>query len=48
MVFIKNIDKDITNERVVYEICVVTPYFSFENRVAGGLGVEFEGRFKVK
>jgi len=38
------------DDRAVHEICAVTAYFAFVNRIADGLGVELEedGRFPVR
>lgn len=42
-------EKDITNlrnhgfnDRAIHDICTVTAYFAFVNRIADGLGVELE------
>ncbi|MDJ0757094.1 MAG: hypothetical protein QNJ45_26415 [Ardenticatenaceae bacterium] len=31
------------NDRAIHDICAVTAYFAFVNRIADGLGVELEG-----
>ena len=31
------------DDRAIHDICAVTAYFSFVNRIADGLGVELEG-----
>ncbi len=33
------------NDRGIHDICAVTSYFAFVNRIADGLGVELEDRF---
>lgn len=33
------------DDRGIHDICLVTAYFAFVNRVADGLGVELEERF---
>ena len=33
------------DDRAIHDICSVTAYFAFVNRIADGLGVELEGRF---
>ncbi len=33
------------NDRGIHDICAVTAYFAFVNRIADGLGVELEDRF---
>ncbi len=33
------------NDRAIHDICAVTSYFAFVNRIADGLGVELESRF---
>ena len=33
------------DDRAVHDICAITAYFAFVNRVADGLGVELEPRF---
>ncbi len=30
-------------DRAVHDICAITSYFAFVNRIADGLGVELEG-----
>ena len=32
------------DDAAILDICLVTSYFAFVNRIAGGLGVELEGR----
>lgn len=34
------------NDRAIHDICTVTAYFSFVNRIADGLGVELEVEFQ--
>ncbi len=34
------------SEAAVHDICLVASYFGFVNRIADGLGVELEGRWK--
>lgn len=34
------------DDRAVHDICSVTAYFAFVNRIADGLGVELEERFE--
>lgn len=34
------------DDRGIHDICAVTAYFAFVNRVADGLGVELEDRFR--
>ncbi len=31
------------NDRAIHDICAITAYFAFVNRLADGLGVELEG-----
>ena len=31
------------NDRAIHDICAVTAYYAFVNRIADGLGVELEG-----
>ncbi|MCA9941109.1 MAG: hypothetical protein KC418_20860 [Anaerolineales bacterium] len=31
------------DDRAIHDICAVTAYFAFVNRIADGLGVELEG-----
>jgi alkylhydroperoxidase family enzyme len=31
------------DDRAIHDICLVTAYFNFVNRIAHGLGVELEG-----
>ncbi len=33
------------NDRGIHDICAITAYFAFVNRMADGLGVELEERF---
>jgi uncharacterized peroxidase-related enzyme len=33
------------DDRAIHDICAVTAYFAFVNRIADGLGVELEPRF---
>jgi len=33
------------DDRGIHDICLVTAYYAFVNRVADGLGVEIEERF---
>lgn len=33
------------DDRAIHDICAITAYFNFVNRVASGLGVELEPRF---
>ena len=33
------------DDRAIHDICAVTSYFAFVNRIADGLGVELEDRF---
>ncbi len=33
-------------DRGIHDICAVTAYFAFVNRIADGLGVELEDRFE--
>ena len=33
-------------DRAIHDLCAVTAYYAFVNRVAQGLGVELESRFK--
>lgn len=34
------------DDRGIHDICTVTAYYAFVNRIADGLGVELEGRFQ--
>jgi uncharacterized peroxidase-related enzyme len=34
------------DDRAIHDICVISAYFNFVNRIADGLGVELEERFK--
>jgi alkylhydroperoxidase family enzyme len=34
------------SEAAVHDVCLITSYFGFVNRIADGLGVELEGRWK--
>lgn len=31
------------DDRAIHDICAITAYFAFVNRIADGLGVEMEG-----
>jgi alkylhydroperoxidase family enzyme len=31
------------DDRAIHDICAITSYFAFVNRIADGLGVELEG-----
>jgi len=31
------------DDRAIHDICAITAYFAFVNRIADGLGVEVEG-----
>jgi uncharacterized peroxidase-related enzyme len=33
------------DDRAIYDVCAITAYFAFVNRIADGLGVELEQRF---
>jgi len=33
------------DDRAIHDICSITAYYAFVNRIADGLGVELEGRF---
>lgn len=33
------------DDRAIHDICAITAYFAFVNRMADGLGVELEERF---
>jgi uncharacterized peroxidase-related enzyme len=33
------------DDRTIHDVCAVTAYFNFVNRMASGLGVELEDRF---
>ena len=35
------------DDRAIHDICAITAYFAFVNRMADGLGVELEPRFGV-
>ena len=35
------------DDRAIHNICAVTGYFAFVNRIADGLGVELEERFST-
>lgn len=35
------------DDRAIHDICTVTAYFAFVNRMADGLGVELEERFRT-
>ncbi len=32
------------DDRAIHDICVITAYYAFVNRIADGLGVELESR----
>ncbi len=32
------------DDRAIHDICAITSYYAFVNRIADGLGVELEGR----
>jgi alkylhydroperoxidase family enzyme len=32
------------DDRAIHDICAVTAYYAFVNRIADGLGVELEGK----
>jgi uncharacterized peroxidase-related enzyme len=34
------------DDRAVHDICAITAYYAFVNRIADGLGVELEPRWK--
>jgi len=34
------------DDRAIHDICAVTAYYAFVNRIADGLGVELEERFE--
>lgn len=34
------------DDRAIHDICAVTAYYAFVNRIADGLGVELEERFR--
>ncbi len=34
------------DDRAIHDICAITAYFNFVNRIADGLGVELEDRFQ--
>jgi len=34
------------DDRGIHDICAVTAYYAFVNRIADGLGVELEERFR--
>jgi uncharacterized peroxidase-related enzyme len=34
------------DDRAIHDICAITAYFAFVNRMADGLGVELEDRFR--
>lgn len=36
------------DDRAIHDICAVTAYFAFVNRMADGLGVELEDRFSTR
>jgi uncharacterized peroxidase-related enzyme len=33
------------DDRAIHDICAITAYFNFVNRIADGLGIELEPRF---
>lgn len=33
------------DDRMLHDLCAITAYFAFVNRIADGLGVELEERF---
>jgi len=33
------------DDRAIHDVCAITAYFAFVNRIADGLGVELEQRF---
>lgn len=35
------------DDRAIHDICAVTAYYAFVNRIADGLGVELEERFQA-
>jgi uncharacterized peroxidase-related enzyme len=35
------------DDRGIHDICTVTAYYAFVNRIADGLGVELEERFRA-
>lgn len=35
------------DDRSIHDICAITAYFAFVNRIADGLGVELEERFRT-
>lgn len=35
-------------DRAIHDVCTITAYYAFVNRIADGLGVELEGRFGNK
>lgn len=36
------------DDRAIHDICAITAYFAFVNRIADGLGVEIEGSQKFE
>ena len=34
------------DDRAIHDICAVTAYFAFANRIADGLGVQIEGKIE--
>ncbi|MEX2156885.1 MAG: hypothetical protein WD773_08600 [Gemmatimonadales bacterium] len=34
------------DDRAIHDICAITAYYAFVNRIADGLGVELEERFR--
>ena len=43
---IQNLRSHGFNDLGIHDICAITAYFGFVNRIADGLGVELEPRFK--
>ena len=35
------------DDRAIHDICAITGYYAFVNRIAHGLGVELEARFRT-
>jgi alkylhydroperoxidase family enzyme len=35
------------DDRAIHDVCAVTAYYGFVNRLAQGLGVELESRFEA-
>lgn len=42
---IRKLRADGFDDRAIHDICAITAYFAFVNRIADGLGVELEERF---